>query len=156
MGVYSAGGLLGAVAAGRLHQHFSFRTVLVGINWIWAALVPLMLLAGSPIQIGLIGALCAFAGPLWNVVIMAYAGVVVPNHLLGRVMSAAGTVTWGVMPLASLSAGVLLTVAGPRGSLWALSAVMLTAAVIATINPSVRTAPGRPENTAASIPTSLT
>ncbi|HWS34005.1 MAG TPA: MFS transporter [Actinoplanes sp.] len=140
MGVYSAGGLLGALTAGRLHRHFSFRTVLVGINWIWAALLPLLLLTSHPLQIGVIGALCAFVGPLWNVVIFAYAGRVVPNELLGRVMSAGATVTWGVMPLASLSAGALLTTVGPRGSLWALSGVMLAVALIATINPSVRTA----------------
>ncbi|SDT52904.1 MFS transporter [Actinoplanes derwentensis] len=147
MGVYSAGGLLGAIAAGRLHQRFSFRAVLVGINWIWAALLPLMLLTTHPFQVGVIGALCAFVGPLWNVVIFAYAGVVVPNELLGRVMSAGATVTWGVMPLASLAAGVLLTAVGPRGSLWALSGVMLAAAVAATVNPSVRTAPDRPAPT---------
>lgn len=144
MGVYSAGGLLGALAAGRLHRHLTFRGVVVGINWVWAALVPLMLLTTHPLQVGVIGALCAFVGPLWNVVIMAYAGVVVPNDLLGRVMSAAGTLTWGVMPLASLAAGVLLTAVGPRGSLWVLSGVMLAAAVAATIDPSVRTAPDRP------------
>lgn len=144
MGVYSVGGLLGALAAGRLHRRFSFRTVLVGINWIWAALLPLLLLTRHPVQIGVIGALCAFVGPLWNVVIFAYAGRVVPNELLGRVMSAGATLTWGVMPLASLSAGALLAALGPRGSLWALSGVMLMVAVIATVNPSVRTATGSP------------
>jgi MFS family permease len=100
LGVYSAGGLLGAFAAGRLHRLLSFRMVLVGINWVWAVLLPLFLLTTDPWQIGVIGALTAFVGPLWNVVIFTYAGVVVPNELLGRVMSAAGTVAWGVMPLA--------------------------------------------------------
>ncbi|GAA1637628.1 MFS transporter [Actinoplanes couchii] len=147
MGVYSIGGLLGALAAGRLHRRFSFRAVLVGINWIWAALLPLLLLTTHPLQIGVIGALCAFAGPLWNVVIFAYAGTVVPNDLLGRVMSAGATVTWGVMPLASLAVGVLLTTAGPRGALWSLSGVMLTAALVATFTPSVRTAARSPAAT---------
>ncbi|GIE75101.1 MFS transporter [Actinoplanes philippinensis] len=141
LGLYSAGGLLGAVAASRLHRHFSFRTVLIGINWVWAVLLPLNLLATNHLQIGLIGALSAFVGPLWNVVIMTYAGVVVPNELLGRVMSAAGTLTWGVMPIASLAAGLMLTWTGTTGSLWALSAIMLAAAIAATLSPAVRRAP---------------
>ncbi|MEV4283733.1 MFS transporter [Actinoplanes xinjiangensis] len=141
LGVYSAGGLLGAFAAGRLHRIVSFRTVLVGVNWVWAALLPLFLLTTSPWQIGVIGALTAFVGPLWNVVIFTYAGVVVPNELLGRVMSAAGTLTWGVMPIASLAGGLMLTWLGTTGSLWSLSAVMLVAAIAATLSPSVRRAP---------------
>ncbi|MFC4069100.1 MFS transporter [Actinoplanes subglobosus] len=141
LGIYSAGGLLGAFVAGRLHRMVSFRTVLVGINWVWAALLPLFLLTTAPWQIGVIGALTAFVGPLWNVVIFTYAGVAVPNELLGRVMSAAGTLTWGVMPIASLAAGLMLTWSGPTGSLWSLSAIMLTAAIAATLSPSVRRAP---------------
>ncbi|MDI6097448.1 MFS transporter [Actinoplanes sp. NEAU-A12] len=144
-GLYGAGGLLGAVAAGRIHQRFTFRGVLVGINWVWAALLPLLALAGSPLQMGLIGALCAFVGPLWNVVIFTYAGVVVPNELLGRVMSAGATMTWGVMPLAALAAGLLLTWIGPIGAVWTLSAVMLAAAIAATVSPSIRSAPPRAE-----------
>ncbi|MFC7274585.1 MFS transporter [Paractinoplanes rhizophilus] len=93
LGVYSAGGLAGALAATRLHRHLSARQVIVGVNWVWAALLPLFAVAANPLQLGLIGAACAFVGPLWNVVLMAYAAVLVPNQLLGRVLSAAMTVT---------------------------------------------------------------
>ncbi|GIE35730.1 MFS transporter [Actinoplanes italicus] len=141
LGLYSAGGLAGAFVAGRLHRSLSFRTVLIGINWVWAILLPLNLLTTNTLQLGALGALSAFVGPLWNVVVFTYAGRVVPNELLGRVMSAAGTLTWGVMPLASLSAGLLLTWIGPKGSIWSLSAIMLGAAIAATLSPSVRHAP---------------
>jgi MFS family permease len=141
LGLYSAGGLAGAFVAGRLHRRLSFRTVLIGINWVWAILLPLNVLTTNTLQIGALGALCAFVGPLWNVVIFTYAGMVVPNELLGRVMSAAGTLTWGVMPLASLTGGLLLTGIGPIGSIWSLSAIMLAAAVGATLSPAVRHAP---------------
>ncbi|MEU4619534.1 MFS transporter [Actinoplanes sp. NPDC023801] len=141
LGLYSAGGLAGAFVAGRLHRQLSFRTVLIGINWVWAVLLPLNVLTTGTIQIGVLGALCAFVGPLWNVVIFTYAGMVVPNELLGRVMSAVGTLTWGVMPIASLTAGLLLTAIGPTASIWSLSAIMLAAAITATLSPSVRHAP---------------
>lgn len=103
LGIYSGGGLAGALAASRLHRHFTPKTVIVGVNWIWAALLPLFAFTSSPLLIGAVGAACAFVGPLWNVVIISYATVLVPNELLGRVTSAAMTLSWGVMPVASLA-----------------------------------------------------
>ncbi|MEU4692639.1 MFS transporter [Actinoplanes sp. NPDC023714] len=128
LGVYSAGGLAGALAAGRLHRHVTLRTVIR----VWAALLPLFTIAPGPMAIGAVGALCAFAGPIWNVQIFTYASLVVPNELLGRVMSAGATLTWGVMPLGSLGAGFLLTVAGPIPAILVLSAIMLVAALFST------------------------
>jgi MFS family permease len=144
LGLYSVGGLLGALAAGRFHRRFQPRTVILGSNWIWAALLPLMAFTTHPLQIGAIGAACAFIGPLWSVVMVTYASVLVPNELLGRVTSAAMTLSWGVMPIASLGAGFLLTAIGPVGSVWVLAAIMLGAAVAGTASPAVRSAPPVP------------
>ncbi|GLW27903.1 MFS transporter [Actinoplanes regularis] len=141
LGIYSTGGLLGAIAAGRLHKHFQPRTVIIGVNWVWAALLPLFAFAVVPWQLGLIGAVTAFVGPLWNVVIGAYAVTLVPNELLGRVNSAGMALTWGVMPIGSLAAGYLLDGAGPTGAIWALSAFMLLTAVAGTVSRAVRKAP---------------
>ncbi|MBG0562742.1 MFS transporter [Actinoplanes aureus] len=144
LGLYSVGGLLGALAAGRFHRNFTPRTVIVGINWVWVALLPLIVLTTHPLQIGVIGAACAFVGPLWSVVMVTYASVLVPNQLLGRVMSASMMLTWGVMPIASLGAGLLLSAVGPIGSVWVLAAVMLAAAVAGTASRAVRRAPPMP------------
>ncbi|WP_433382042.1 MFS transporter [Actinoplanes sp. CA-142083] len=146
LGIYSAGGLAGALAATRLHRHLTARRVIVGVNWVWAALLPLFAVAANPLQLGLVGAACAFVGPLWNVVLMTYAAVLVPNQLLGRVMSAAMTVTWGVMPLASLLAGYLLTALTAKGAIGVLSAAMLATAIAATASPAVRNAPPLPSD----------
>ncbi|MEV0616397.1 MFS transporter [Nonomuraea sp. NPDC050404] len=140
-GVYSAGGLLGALAASGLHRHFTPKTVIIGVNWIWAALLPLFAFVSDPLLIGLIGAACAFVGPLWNVVIITYATVLVPNELLGRVTSAAMTLSSGVLPLASLGTGFLLIAVGPVGSVFVLTGVMLLTALAATAGPAVRKAP---------------
>jgi predicted MFS family arabinose efflux permease len=141
LGVYSTGGLLGAIAAGRLHKRFHPRTVIMGVNWVWAALLPLFAVAGAPWQLGLIGAATAFVGPLWNVVIGAYAVTLVPNELLGRVNSAGMALSWGVLPLGSLAAGYLLDGVGPIGAIAALSGFMLLTAVAGTLSPAVRNAP---------------
>jgi predicted MFS family arabinose efflux permease len=144
LGIYSGGGLLGALAASRLHRHFTAKAVIIGINWIWAGLLPLFALAVNPLQIGAVGAAAAFLGPLLNVVLMSYAAILVPNELLGRVMAAAMTLSWGVLPVASLGAGYLLTTLGPTGSLYALTAVMLATALAATASPAIRHAPPLP------------
>ncbi|TPQ18016.1 MFS transporter [Streptomyces sporangiiformans] len=144
LGIYSGGGFIGALAASRFHHRFTPRTVIIGVNWIWAALLPLFALASSPLLIGVVGAACAFIGPLWNVVIITYTTVLVPNELLGRVTSAAMTLSWGVMPPASLGAGYLLTALGPTSSVLVLTMVMLVTAVIATASPAVRHAPPLP------------
>ncbi|GAA2396562.1 MFS transporter [Dactylosporangium salmoneum] len=129
-GIYSGGGLAGALAAARLHRHLAARTVIAGVNWVWAALLPLFAVAAGPVQLGLVGAACAFAGPLWNVVVVSEATLLVPNELLGRVTSAAMTMSWGVMPVASLLGGYLTSSLGPVGALWPLEAVLLAAAVV--------------------------
>ncbi|BCY12237.1 hypothetical protein L3i22_073250 [Actinoplanes sp. L3-i22] len=141
LSVYSSGGLLGAIAAGRLHKHLQPRTVIIGVNWVWAALLPLFAVAGAPWQLGLIGAATAFVGPLWNVVIGTYAVTLVPNELLGRVNSAGMALSWGVLPLGSLAAGFLLDGVGPIGAVWALSGFMLLTAVLGTLSRAVRGAP---------------
>jgi len=144
LGVYSGGGLLGALAASRLHRHFTAKAVIVGTNWIWAGLLPLFVFTTHPLQIGALGAACAFVGPLLNVVLMSYAAVLVPNELLGRVMAAAMTLSWGVLPVASLGAGYLLTTIGSTGSVYVLAAVMLATAIAATASPAIRTIPRLP------------
>lgn len=148
LGIYSGGGLLGALAAGRAHRYFTPKMVVIGINWIWAALLPLYLLTTDPVHIGLIGATTAFIGPLWNVVLVSYVALLVPNELLGRVTSASMTLSWGVMPIGSLGAGLVLTTAGPTGAVLALTAIMLVAAVGATISPAIRHAPPLPAHEA--------
>ncbi|MER8012041.1 MFS transporter [Streptomyces sp. NPDC094149] len=141
LGIYAGGGFVGALVAGRTYRYFAPKTVIIGVNWIWAALLPLFLLTTEPLQIGMIGGAASFIGPVWNVVILSYSALLVPNEILGRVTSAAMTLAWGVMPIGSLSAGLLLTTVGPTGAILALTAVMVVTAVGATISPAVRRAP---------------
>jgi MFS family permease len=148
LGIYSGGGLVGALAASRLHRYFTPKMVIIGVNWCWTALLPLFLLTTNGLQIGVIGAATAFIGPLWNVVIVSYSVLLVPNELLGRVTSAAMTLAWGVMPIGSLGAGLLLTTAGTTGAILVLTGIMLATAIAATVSPAVRHAPPLPTENA--------
>ncbi|MFI9547699.1 hypothetical protein ACIHAR_27870 [Streptomyces sp. NPDC052016] len=75
--------------------------------------------------------------------ITTYATVLVPDELLGRVTSAAMTLSSEVMPVASLGAGYLLTGVGPIGS---VTTVMLIAAIASSVSPDVRHAPPLPSH----------
>ncbi|MFG2041350.1 MFS transporter [Dactylosporangium sp. NPDC048998] len=140
-GIYGAGGLLGALVAGRLHRMFAPKTVVIGVNWVWAVLLPLLAVAHHPLLLGAIGAAAAFIGPMWNVVIGTYALTLIPDELRGRVTSAAMTVSAGAMPVGSLVAGLLLQGFGPVAGVLVLSAGMLLVAVAATASRAVRTVP---------------
>jgi predicted MFS family arabinose efflux permease len=138
LGLYSGGGLAGAIAATRLHRHISPRAVVVGANWVWAALLPLFIVAPHPLLLGVVGAACAFVGPLWNVVIATFSLTLIPDELRGRVMSAALTVSAGALPLGSLAGGALVQRAGPVAGLLVLSAAMLAIAVAGSLARSLR------------------
>ena len=141
LGIYGGGGFLGSPAAGWLQRRLSAKAVVIGANWVWAALFPLLLLADDPVVLGVIAGAGAFVGPLWNVVMMSYRLTLVPEELMGRVGSAVMTVVWGTLPLGSLLAGCLLTSFGPTTTLLVLTAFMLATAVAGTVTPAVRNAP---------------
>jgi predicted MFS family arabinose efflux permease len=143
-GIYGCGGFLGALAATRLHRHLAPKTVLIGVNWVWAALLPLYLCTSEPVLLGVIGAATAFVGPLWNVVGATYMSLLVPNEMLGRVNSAIMTVSWGVIPLGSLAGGYLLTGIGPTSTILVLVGVMVATAIGCTLSRAIRSAPAFP------------
>ena len=147
LGIYGAGGLAGALVAGRVYRYFPPKSVIIGINWAWAALLPLMLTTQNPSLLGLIGGATAFLGPLWNVVMMQYQLVIVPDEMRGRVGGAVQTLVSGTVPLGTLGAGFLLAAVGPKQSLLTLVGVMAAIALAGTISPAIRHAPELPSAT---------
>jgi MFS family permease len=141
MGIYGGGGLLGTLVAARLHRHLNPKVVLIGINWIWAALLPMLLLTPNPLLLGAIAGATAFVGPLWDVAIMTYQMAIVPEQMMGRVASTVMMVTAGVMPLGSLGAGYLLDTLGPSHTLLVLTAVMVAVAIAASLSRAIRHIP---------------
>jgi MFS family permease len=140
-GIYSGGGLLGALVAGRLLRWLSPRGVMIGVNWAWAALLPLFAVVPHPLLLGVVGAATAFPGPAWNVMFGAYSLLLVPDEMRGRVGSAVSAVSGGVLPLGSLAAGLLLHHAGALPAVLVLSGVMALTAAAATASRAVRRAP---------------
>jgi MFS family permease len=138
------GGLLGSLVAAWAQRHLPPRAIVMGVNWLWVALLPLMALPTPPIVLGPIIGVMAFVGPTWNVLVSTYELSLIPDRLLGRVESVILLLAWGSIPLGSLVAGSLLEWLGPTSAIYALSGVMALVALAATISPAVRHAPPLP------------
>lgn len=141
LGGFGAGGLLGALAAPWLQARISPRLVVVGANWVWALLVPPILLVSHPYAVAVLLAGMAFVGPLWNVVIGSYKILLTPDALIGRISSVAGLISWGVIPFGSLIGGLAIDAFGAETTLLLLSLFMVAVAAAATVNRGIRQAP---------------
>ena len=138
---FGAGGLAGAAAAAWVSARLPAGAVVIGANWVWAALLPVIALVPTPIAIGIAGAGMAFVGPVWNVVLGSLEMRLTPPAMLGRVQAVQMTAAYGAIPLGSLVGGLLLDRLGPEEAVWALAAGMLAVAIAATLTPSVRRPP---------------
>ena len=114
LGLYFAmeglGAVLFSLLAGSLRRRLSFSAVVIGclaltgvmtvvlagLTWIWAALPVLALRSGF--------------GSLLNINTFSLRQAIVPNRMLGRVLSVAGVLAFSAMPLGSLAGGYLIAV----------------------------------------------
>ena len=101
----SAGVVLLSLAAGPLRRRLSFSVaalgaltidglltmVLAGTHWYWAALVLWAAISGL--------------GLFFNINTTSLRQQIVPDHLLGRVMSIAGVLAWSAIPVGALAGG---------------------------------------------------
>lgn len=140
-GIAAVGGVLGSLVAPAAERRLSMKVVVIGVNWVWAVLVPLVLVVRDPYLLGAVYALMCFVGPVWNVVISAYQLAVTPDRIQGRVIGAASMVAFGAIPLGSLVGGLLLGWLGTRPTVWVLTIFMVSIAMVATVNRAVRAAP---------------
>jgi MFS family permease len=141
LGLMGAGGLVGAFMAPWVNRHIPAKAVVIGANWVWAALLPFVAFAPWPLVMGVIAGGMAFVGPAWNVVISTYSLTLTPDRLRGRVGGVQGLIAWGPIPLGSLVGGLLLQWLGGVATTLVLAVAMLAIAVAASVSPAVRHAP---------------
>lgn len=113
--LYSAGSVgvvLLSLAAGSLRKRWPFSTVALGslalegvcivalaaTRWYWLAL-PIWTISSG-------------LGILFNINTSSLRQAIVPNHLLGRVVSVAGVLAWSAIPLGTLLGGLAITWTG--------------------------------------------
>jgi MFS family permease len=144
-GAMGVGAVLGAVLAPWLQRQIPAPVIMVGALWAWAAQLAALAVVPSLVAIGLILAVGGALGPLFNVVVAGYRYALAPDRLQARTISVGRLFAWGTIPLASLSAGLLLEVwdAGPTLGLMAVALVGVS--IAATAAPTIRRAP-QPES----------
>jgi MFS family permease len=134
------GGIAGALAAPWIARKAGVASIFIAVNWAWAALILFIAIADDPVASGAGFALFAFAGATANVVVGAYQLRITPQHLLARVSSIIGMVSWGTIPVGSVLAGFLLDHYGGTAPLAALSGLMFAVAIAVTLSPGLRAA----------------
>lgn len=101
----SAGVIVLSLAAGPLRKRFPFSKVALSALMIdGACTVGLALVAWYPADLVLWGLMSGF-GILFNINTGSLRQAIVPNHLLGRVMSIAGVLAWSAIPVGTLLGG---------------------------------------------------
>jgi predicted MFS family arabinose efflux permease len=136
-----AGAVLGSLLAPWALKRLSNRTVLIGSLWLWAGLMAVIPLLANTIGLGVIVGLTWLTGPPFNVLVGLYRYGFTPDHLQGRVLSAAKFVAWGTIPLGSLAGGLMISSIGAVASAATLAAAMSLIAMVASVLPYLRRVP---------------
>lgn len=138
--VVGASTLLGSLASPYLRRILSLNKIM--LTELWAALAYVAFLMWPNIYV-LVACFAAqaFWFPNTDAAIAAYSYALIPDRLIGRVMTAANTLRVTTTPLGPLVAGLLLSVASPRTTIGVLMGSTLAAAALGTASKSIRQAP---------------
>jgi hypothetical protein len=134
----AAGGLAGAVIAPWVQRRLTIRQTVFGCMWAWAGLMVVIALTPNAVALAAVLGVNAINGSFWNVIVGAYAMLLTPDSIIGRVSSAEAVVAFGAAPLGSLAGGFLITRLGAPGGAWALAALMCAVAVAIAATPARR------------------
>jgi MFS family permease len=140
LAVFGALAFAGSVAAPRLMQAFSMRTMILANMWLAA---PIAAFLAKPSVFVLVGGTIpiAFFTPTMNAMIIGYRVAIVPDRLQGRVNSVARSLALLAWPLGPVAAGLLLGSFSTRVGVGALVAFLVVLALLATASGSIRAAP---------------
>jgi MFS family permease len=104
----SAGVVALGLAAGSLRQRWSFSTVALGALMLQGLLIIALALTRVYWVALPIWMICSGLGILFNINTSSLRQAIVPNHLLGRVVSIAGVLAWSAIPLGTFLGGLLI------------------------------------------------
>jgi MFS family permease len=135
------GGILGALAAPYVIDRLRTGTLTVAVAWMCVLpLVPLIWWS-TPLGACVSVFLLLLLNPAGNAGIGSYRAAMTPDDLQGRVGSAMGFVSMGVMPFAPLVGGVALTTLGDSGAVAVLVVATALGALIPTLSRTIRSVP---------------
>jgi MFS family permease len=106
------GAALGGLSAPRLGRRLGRSAGLVAAALVSALATAAMGLTRTPWLAGVLFALAAAAGTLWDVLAVSLRQALVPDQLLGRIQGSYRTLVWGAMPLGAAAGGLLAELLG--------------------------------------------
>ncbi|MHA7284848.1 MFS transporter [Arthrobacter sp. MDT3-44] len=134
----SVGGAVGGVTANRMGERFGS-----GPLWRWS-MVPgvfgyaslLIITPGWGMAWGILGMFTMGASVAWNIVVgSSFRQRVCPPGMMGRLGAASRTVSWGMLALASLLAGIFAEMVGIREAVLIGVVIACTAPLVALLGP---------------------
>lgn len=142
---WGMGALAGSVLARRVTKRYDARQTLLGVTWACAVLVPLLAVAhGAVVAVIAVVAGCGLLAPSHNAVAAGTLARLTPEHLQGRVQSAAGLMSMAGAPFGPLLAGI----AFQSFALWtlfvALGVLIAVVALAGQASAALRTVPAAP------------
>lgn len=139
------GGTVGALTGMRVARRVPLRAVAAGGTALWAVLVPVLALTGSPVLLGAVMAAMAYVGGLTNVAGGVYQVTITPERMQGRVSSLIQLLAFGTGSFGALAGGYLLDGLGVTRTLGAIAAAMAVLALFAVVSPALRHPDRAPE-----------
>jgi MFS family permease len=133
VGAAAAGTLAGALLAVPLRAYERPRSAMAAAGWTCTAAVGVLAFAAGPLSSAVLIAGCLLVAGVGNAAFGAVLLTATPQELIGRVQSAAGLVSMGLVPLGPLAGGALLEVFGHRWTFLAFATVIAGCATVATV-----------------------
>jgi MFS family permease len=141
MAFFGVGGLLGAIAAARLHAALPAPLIVLGFSWIAAVMTAAMTLVPGGVALGVILGVVAFFAPVANTTIITYQMVITPDELRGRLSGITGLCAGVAGALGPLLGGILMAVLGSGSGVLVCSLALAAIALGATLSPTMRRFP---------------
>lgn len=116
----SAGIVLWSLAAGPLRRRWTFSTVALGALMADGLFTVLFALNRSYLLALLLWAMVMGVGLMFNINTGALRQEIVPNHMLGRVISIAGVLAWSAIPLGAIASGFAVEATGNVALIYAI------------------------------------
>jgi MFS family permease len=140
LAIFSSGAIVGSLVGPWVQRTLKPPVVLIGSIWLWAADTACLVLAHSALVLGVLASVQVLAGVCCNVVGFSYLYRLVPDSLIGRVLSASSLIASGVSPLGPLAAGFLIESYGAQDTLLIFALAFFVLAIVATSRREIRAA----------------
>jgi MFS family permease len=143
--IVGVGGLVGAAIANPLRRRVTARVAVLAEPWFYALLTPLLLVAHTPLTIGLVIATMFLPLRLSTSVIVGRRLALTPDNLRSRVQASASFISSTLSWTGPLAIGILVQYASETAAILTLTSWTVLVAAAATLAPSLRHVPDKPK-----------